>query len=730
MIDRPGLVRLLATEPRPPLITVFAPPGYGKTVLLSDPAVHAGRPVGWLTIDDLDNVPSVFLAYLAAMIDEVRPLDPGVHAAIGRGPRAVASALPQLAGELHRIGRPALFVLDDVHRLTDRECLDGLAVLLDYLPPGIQVAMAGRTPPDLPFGRFRARRELLEVRRADLQLDASETAALVAAAGHPVSDDEARILAERTDGWAAGVYLATLADDHKADAPSAVPAVSGREGHVAEYLRSELVPMLGDEDLAFLERTTVLEIVEAPVAEAVAGLPSAEERLERLARTNQLVVRVRGDEPAYRYHNLLREFFGAELARAEPDALPELHGRASAWYMAAGRPELAVEHAIRSGDLDAAAALVTRVGIAMFYGGHGDSVVRWLGFFDDAVFERRPQLALVAAWLFFLNGRPAAADRIADIAERSDFDGPPDDGTASFASGRAMLRAVMARSGLEDLLANATFAAAAEAPGSLWRANALWLLGSAHMVAGDLAAADVVLAEAVDAAASAGATAMVALSYRAAIAIGRGDWRAAEEHERRAYAVLQTARFGDILAALAVYAMAARLALHRGDIVRARAELVRAQLVRPLVSHTAPWFSVAALLELARCYLAISDPDGARHALREADEIARIRPSLGVLSDALDEMHARLGTASRTLAGASTLTAAELRLLPILSTHLKFEEIAERLHVSSHTVKTQARSIYAKLDASSRSEAVERAIEVGLLEPFPGLGLVGPSRRA
>jgi LuxR family maltose regulon positive regulatory protein len=173
--------------------------------------------------------------------------------------------------------------------------------------------------------------------------------------------------------------------------------------------------------------------------------------------------------------------------------------------------------------------------------------------------------------------------------------------------------------------------------------------------------------------------------------------------------------------------MAARIAIHRGDGARARTELVRAQLLRPLVSHAAPWFSVAALLELARCYLALSDPNGARHALHEADEIVGVRPALGVLNGALDEMHARVGTASRALAGASTLTGAELRLLPILSTHLKFEEIAERFHVSSHTVKTQARSIYAKLDASSRSEAVARAIEIGLLEPFPGRRRVRPA---
>jgi LuxR family maltose regulon positive regulatory protein len=148
---------------------------------------------------------------------------------------------------------------------------------------------------------------------------------------------------------------------------------------------------------------------------------------------------------------------------------------------------------------------------------------------------------------------------------------------------------------------------------------------------------------------------------------------------------------------------------------------VRAQVVRPLASYASPWNAVGALLELARAYLAISDVAGARNVVAEAEAIARRRPALGVLGADLAEMRHRLADASTTLAGSSTLTTAELRLLPILSTPLTFKEIGDRMFLSHHTVKTQAISIYGKLQASSRSEAVERAIELGLLEPFPGL---------
>jgi LuxR family maltose regulon positive regulatory protein len=148
---------------------------------------------------------------------------------------------------------------------------------------------------------------------------------------------------------------------------------------------------------------------------------------------------------------------------------------------------------------------------------------------------------------------------------------------------------------------------------------------------------------------------------------------------------------------------------------------VKAQLTRPLASHAAPWFAVDALLEVARAYLALSDPAGAQAAYRQAEQIVRRRPALGVLVAELSALGQQLGDATTTLAGSSTLTNAELRMLPLLPTYLSFQEIADRLLVSRNTVKTHAMSIYGKLQASSRGEAVERAMEIGLLEPFPGL---------
>jgi LuxR family maltose regulon positive regulatory protein len=203
--------------------------------------------------------------------------------------------------------------------------------------------------------------------------------------------------------------------------------------------------------------------------------------------------------------------------------------------------------------------------------------------------------------------------------------------------------------------------------------------------------------------------------------MGRGDWVAATAYAQESHRRIERVQLGAAPSAAIVHAVAARVAIHHGDLAHGREELVHAQLARPLASHALPPTVIVALLEVARAYLAIADPAGAGSAIAEAERILQRRPDLGDLAQQLAEVRERVHGASETLALPSTLTPAELRVLPMLSTHLMFEEIADRLHVSKHTVKAQVVSIYGKLDVSSRGEAVDRAIEIGLLEPFSGL---------
>lgn len=720
-ISRERLLRRLTAASGPSILSVDAPPGSGKTVLLAEWEARQERPVAWLTIDDGDNDPSVLLTYLTAAIDRVHPVDASISRAIAvQGFRILATAVPRLVLELARWDRPGLLVIDDVHRITDQACLDVLGQVLDHLPAGFQVVLAGRTVSALPLGRYRAEQRLFELHGPDLALDLEETMALAAAMGEPLDDGAAQALLERTEGLAVGVYLATLDRSRRGGNPVQPP--TGGAGYVADYLRSEMARSVDDEGTVLLTRTSILEVMEPSLAEAVSGIPGADERLAALAAGNQLIGVVPGPPAAYRYHALLRSYLAAELARREPGAAATLHRRAAVWYATAGRQASAVEHWLASGDVDNAARVLTGVTLRMHYGGHDDWLLRTFGAFDDTVMARHPSAAVAGAWINAVSGRPGPAERLAGIAERAAGSDPTDVGSPSIRSFRAILGAAMARHGLAEACTDAVHAAETEWDGSPWRMIALAAHGWLLRLTGDLDAADAAFAESV-AAASPGTEAYLSLASRASIAMQRGDWHAATQLAGAAHDSFDRTNLGDIAPSLLVHAVAARAAIHEGDRARGGTELVHAQHARPQATHALPWLSVAALLECARAYLAISDTAGARTALDEAQRISRRRPELGTLITELGELDRRTAHAAETLVGSSTLTPAELRLLPFLSTHLTFEEIGDRLSVSRHTIKTQAMSVYGKLQTSSRSQTVERAVALGLLEPFPGLPL-------
>jgi LuxR family maltose regulon positive regulatory protein len=159
--------------------------------------------------------------------------------------------------------------------------------------------------------------------------------------------------------------------------------------------------------------------------------------------------------------------------------------------------------------------------------------------------------------------------------------------------------------------------------------------------------------------------------------------------------------------------------MHRGDVPAARQELASAQRLRPLLTYALPYFAVQARIELARVHLALADLPGARTLMREVDELLRRRPGLGTLAGQAQALRARLAKEHNSSApGASALTGAELRLLPLLATHLSFPEIATQMFLSRNTIKSQANSIYRKLGASTRNQAVARSRDLGLLDTW------------
>jgi LuxR family transcriptional regulator, maltose regulon positive regulatory protein len=350
--------------------------------------------------------------------------------------------------------------------------------------------------------------------------------------------------------------------------------------------------------------------------------------------------------------------------------------------------------------------------------GRVDTVLGWMEWFErQQLMERYPAVAVHGAFIFALLGRATKAEQWAAAAERPAPEGKLPDGS-TMESYLAYLRAILCRDGVAEMRRDARIACEGLSPVSPYRATMLHTEALSLLLDGDPEQADAVFTRAFDAAIEAGAPplAAVILAERGIIAAGRGDWAEAAALANRAEELIAGGEFDAYWTSALVYARAAAAAVHRGDLDAARQHLTRAAGLRPLLTHALPVVSVQALLELAHAYIALGDPDGARAALRQAHNILQQRPDLGVLPAQADDLHARLATMRRTGLGASSLTAAELRLLPLLPSYLSFREIGERLYLSPNTIKSEAMSIYRKLGVSSRSEAVHRAQQLGLLD--------------
>jgi LuxR family transcriptional regulator, maltose regulon positive regulatory protein len=715
MVPRTALLARLEAAPAARVVCVAAPPGYGKTTLLAQWAGRRGG-VAWVSLDRRDNDPVVLLSYLAVALDRVGPVDPRVLRTLASpGAAAPAGLVGRFVAGLSSMARPVTVVLDNLEQLANRDCLDAVAEVALRLPAGSRLALASRARPALPEALTRPRGQLLEVGPDRLAMDAPEARALLEGAGVRPSDAQVAELLERTRGWPVGLYLASSAGAAGGRPGGPGGAAFAGNGRVAGRPGAGLPGRLSEPTVTFLTRTAVLDQLSGPLCDAVLQVSGSERVLASLAGSNHLLVEVDRRNGWYRYHQLLREPLLAELERREPERVPELHRRAAAWYEGQGLPELAVDHGQAAGDADRVARLVAGLAFAAYAGGRVETVRRWFGWFEDrGLVERYPRVAVLGAQLEALLGNPAGAERWAAAAERGLGSAPPD---GTLAASMALLRTLLCRDGMAGMRADAAAAFSGLAPDSPWRATALLMEGIGHLLDGQAELAEPILARVGEVADRHGAmpAATAALGQRAIIAMERGRWEEAGRLAERALAVLREGRLDGYVVAAFVHTVAARAVLGRGDAARAREHLARAVHLRPLLTSAMPHRAVQTLVELAHAYLALDDVAGARTALRQADEILRQRPDLGVLPGQAAELRAALDRVGQGTPGASSLTAAELRLLPLLSTHLTLPEIGERLHLSRNTVKTQAVSIYRKLGVSSRSEAMQRVRELGLL---------------
>src|SRR5215203_70338 len=448
LLPRAGLQSLLQSSLQAKLCLVAAPAGSGKTTLLAQwRTVAGGGRVAWVSLEAADNDPTRFWSYLVAAL---RTVEPGVGTVALEGLRGPSVELervvvPSLVNDLATVSGPLVLVLDDYHLITNAICHQTLGWFLDQLPAEVHVVLSTRLDPPLPLARMRARGELTELRAAELQFTDEEAFELLnGAMGLALPGEDVARLAERTEGWAAGLVLAGLSLRGRPDSRGFIAAFSGGDRHVADYLVAEVLERQPPELSSFLLRTSVLERLSGPLCDAVLETQGSAKLLGELEASNLFVVPLDDRRQWYRYHQLFADLLRLQLGAREPGLVPVLHRRAAAWHQAAGEVDEAIGHASAAGDLAEAGTLIAQHWASHWLGGQRATVARWLQGLPDAAILADPPVALIAAWSRgFGGGSKQETDRWLATAEDEGYGGPPPDGMSSQAFGAALTRAAL-----------------------------------------------------------------------------------------------------------------------------------------------------------------------------------------------------------------------------------------------------------------------------------------------
>src|SRR6185437_7770996 len=423
LVARPRLSERLSRGAESALTLVSAPAGFGKTTLLAEwlaVAAAAGRSVAWLSLDQRDNDPALFWTYLVAALNTGLPAIGAGALALPQPPQPPGEAgLVALLNDLDAISNDVVLVLDDYHVIDARDVQDGMAFLLEHLPPQIHLVIASRTAPPLPLARLRGRGELAEIRAADLRFTPGEAAAyLNEVMGLALTAADVAALEGRTEGWIAALQLAALSMQGREDVTAFIDGFAGDDRYIVDFLAEEVLQRQPEHVQHFLLQTSILDRLSGPLCDAVTGQDGGKAKLAALERGNLFLVPLDDRRQWYRYHQLFADVLHARLRDEQPDDVPELHRRASRWHEQNDEPSEAIRHALAAQDFERAADLIELAIPAMLRIRQEAAVLGWLELLPGEVVRVRPVLSVGFAGALLAGGEYESVEARLRDAER------------------------------------------------------------------------------------------------------------------------------------------------------------------------------------------------------------------------------------------------------------------------------------------------------------------------
>jgi ATP/maltotriose-dependent transcriptional regulator MalT len=410
----------LSSGHTPGVTLISAPAGFGKTTLVSEWIATFSRsplPMGegrgvraaWLSLEEADSDPTRFLSYLVAALQTVAPtLGAGaleMLQAAQSQPLPTETILTALLNEIIALPQPLILVLDDYHVIDSRAVDEALNFLVEHLTPHLHLVITTREDPALPLPRLRARRQLIELRAADLRFTPAEAAEFLnQVMGLRLSAEEVAALEDRTEGWIAGLQLAALSMQGRRDVAGFIQAFAGDNRYIVDYLIEEVLGRQPEAIRSFLLQTSILDRLNGPLCNAVTEQEEGSARLEALQRGNFFLIPLDDKRHWYRYHHLFADVLQMHLMTEQPELIPVLHRRASAWYEQNGSPADAIRHALAGEDFERAAGLVELEAPVMHRNRQEDTVFSWMKALPEEIFRDRPVLSILYVGAIMSNG--------------------------------------------------------------------------------------------------------------------------------------------------------------------------------------------------------------------------------------------------------------------------------------------------------------------------------------
>ncbi|KGI67239.1 AAA family ATPase [Mycobacterium rufum] len=707
-VPRARLVEQLAARDDAHLVTVTAPAGYGKTTAVALWEGTDPRPFAWVRVDHLDEDPAHLLLHLATAVAAVRPVDSAVLGYLrGPGRDPLTHLLPALSAALDAAG-PLVLVVDDAHHLNADDAVAALHAVIDAAPAHTTVVVVGRHQLRLEIVRRRLVEDVVEIDASVLRFCDEEAATLlVSVSGIDRRAPAVAAVVERCEGWPAGVMLAAMA---LRDGGS-VDSLVGRRGPLAEYLVEEVLDLTDPATATFLLDSSVLERFTAAQLDVVLARDDCAQMLDALADAgNPFLVVLDQHGVWFRYHRLFADVLRQRMRTRAPNRFRELAIRAAEMMERDGDIDGALQLALAAGDEPRAADLVGRDAVRLGFDGRAGVLARRVALLEPRIFTEYPDAALARAWLGVTTGDAEAIHRSLMQARQADRGEPLADGTPSVDVAAALVGSLIGVGGIDEVLHCADVVrAAGDSLVNPWWGAATVMKGAAESMRGQTPQARLLLESALPVTDDLPGFQAAALAHLALLDLAAGDDAGAIERSDAARTLVDKYDLGDVVPMVVVYAVSAVMAARTGDVSAAHESVKVTERLLDRLGRLAARTALLGHGLLAWTAAVVGDRELLATHLDAAERARRREPGAIALSARVDRVRAMAA------GNAHPLTAAELRLLPLLATHLSLQQIADELVIGRETAKSQATSVYRKLGVSTRGAAVEEARRIGLL---------------